>query len=171
MSWSKRIRIVFDGRLYKIPSDLKNYFRLVEAYDTFIYPYSVTLGQNENELYLNFNDIYRAVQPLTLEYLGGSDLAGKDFDVEAFTLIPSIVNINPSDVDEYLCLSGVDVAGSIVVTFDGKAYDNEYLRLGEVTVAGTVLQLTFYDRYTYEYLQLASITVSGQYCDINGVPL
>ena len=147
MSWSKRIRIVFDRKVYNVTPTLKDYFRLIETtYGTYIYPINVTYGANDHEIYLEFNDFYRALQPLTLEYLGGTTFGGKDFEMDAFTLTPIILNCNPSDANEYLALSNIEIDGVIAVGFDGKLYSNEYLQLGSATAA-------------------------GQYCDINGIPL
>ena len=172
MDWGKRIRIAFDRKVYNVTSALKDYFRLIETtYGTYIYPTNVTYGSNDHEIYLEFADFYRAVQPFALEYLGGTTFGGKDFEMDAFTITPTITNVNPSDADEYLSVSDISIEGAIVVSFDGILHENEYLQVGSIIVSGTNVLLTFYKRYTTEYLQVASISVAGQYCDINGTPL
>lgn len=174
MSWSKRIRIVFDRKVYNVTSALKDYFRLIETiYGTYVYPINVTYGANDHEIYLEFADFYRSVQPLTLEYLGGTSFGGKDFAMESFVITPTILNCNPNDASEYLAVSGISVLGEIGLAFDGKAYaGDEHLQLGSVTVSGTNVLLQFYKRYSGdEHLQVSTVAVSGQYCDINGIPL
>lgn len=172
MNWSKRIRVVFDRKVYNVTSSLKGYFRLAESiYGTYIYPTDVTYGANDQEIYLEFNDFYRAIQPLSLEYLGGTSFGGKDFAMEAFTLAIEIRNVNPSDADEFLIVSDVSVSGEITLTFDGKLYTSEYLQLASINVSGTNISLSYYKQYASEYLQIASISVAGQYCDVNGIPL
>lgn len=174
MSWGKRIRIAFDGKVYNVTSALKDSFRLIETtYGTYIYPINVTYGANDHEIYLEFSDFYRAVQPLTLEYLSGTTFGGKDFVMEAFTITPTILNCNPNDASEYLSVSDITVTGEIKVAFDGKLYsETGCLAVGSINIAGTNVKLEFYQRYAETgYLAINSISVSGQYCDINGVPL
>lgn len=172
MSWSKRIRIVFDRKVYNVTPALKDCFRLVETtYGTYVYPINVTYGVNDHEIYLEFADFYRAVQPLSLEYLGGTSFGGKDFNMEAFILTPIILNVNPSDADEYLSISSININGEIIIAFDGKAYSDDYIS-ASISVAGAITQLIFTSGYAKDnYLQVGSIGISGQYCDINGVPL
>ena len=172
MSWGKRIRIVFNGKLYNVTSALKNYFRLIETiYGTYIYPVNVTYRKSDQEIYLEFNDFYRAVPPLSLEYLGGTTFGGKDFVMDAFIIIPTIINLNPNDAsDGFLKLAEIGVSGTIAVSFNGKMYADEYLQVN-MSIAGTYLLITFNQRHDNEYLKLNTVTVSGQYCDINGIPL
>lgn len=173
MSWSKRIRIVFDGKLYNVTPLLKDYFRLVEAiYGTYIYPISVGYGANDHELYLEFADFYRAVQPLSLEYLGGTSFGGKDIELDPFSLIPNLSNINPSDSDEYLSVYSIIVIGEIKASEPSKIYSDEHLQVNTITAIGVNLLATFTKGYLNDdYLQVNAITMTGQYCDINGVPL
>lgn len=172
MSWSKRIRIVFDRKVYNVTSSLKDYFRLVETtYGTYVYPLNVTYGANDHEIYLEFTDFYRAVQPLTLEYLGGTTFGGKDFPMDAFTITPNILNVNTSDADEYL-ISSINIIGEIIIAFDGEAYSDDYISASSISVSGTITQVIFTNGYAEDnYLQVGSIGILGQYCDINGVPL
>lgn len=174
MSWGKRIRIVFDRKVYNVTSSLKDYFRLIETtYETYIYPLNVAYGANDHEIYLEFDDFYRAVQPLMLEYLGGTSFGGKDFVMDPFTISPTILNCNPSEENEYLVVSDISVFGEIKEAFDGKLYgDVGYLQVGSISVAGTSILLAFNQRYAETgYLAVNSISVSGQYCDINSIPL
>ena len=178
--WGKRIRLVFadDGggaELYDIKSaELIAKFRLKEDnYDSYIYPSYVTIGDAPNVLNLNFADINQAQMPLTLEYLGGASLRGKDLPVDSFAIIPNISwwNFNRHGDYEHIELLSVDVSGEIALAFDGKGYTAEHLELNTIGVVGENVLIKISDGESNEYLKLDTVSVIGVYADANGVPV
>lgn len=177
--FGKRIRLVFvsDGggsELFDIVSaDLITRFRLKEDnYGTYIYPTSVTQGANNSELYINFADFNNAQYPMTLEYLGGGALRGKDLTVDAFSIVPSVSwwNLNRKGNYESLEITSVEITGEIAIGFNGKLYLDEYLTL-TVEVNGTVADATYEYGYLKEYLEITTVGVNGIYADANGTPI
>lgn len=172
MDWGKRIKLVFDKKVWYVTPKTKDAFRLVETtYNTYIYPSSITYGANEHEIYLNFDDINQAVEPLNLEYLGGTDIGSIDLPMEAFIISASTKNLNSHGDYEYLEISNINIIGEITIAFDGKAYADEYLQLGSVGVVGENIGMVFSKVYVSECLQVNSITVEGQYIHIDDIEI
>lgn len=171
--WGKRIRVVFDGKLYNVLASLNQYFRIKETeYGTYIYPTSITYGENDHELYLEFDNLNQRVLPFELEYLGGALLGGVDFALDPFSIVPVIQGLHPKEGHDYLGVGSIDVTGTIAVAFDYKLYgEMGHLGISSITVGGTCSILTYAKRYGNDYLSVNSITVAGQYCDVNGNPL
>ena len=173
--WGKRIKLVFDKDIYIADSaELITKLRLKEDnYGTYIYPSSVTIGDVPNALHINFEDFNQAQIPVTLEYLGGSSLRGKDSQVDTFSLAADISwqNLNRNGDCEYVEITSINISGEVTIAFDGKLYHNEYLNLSAIAVSGVCVQLIHNNINANEYLNLSAIAVSGVRADINGVPV
>ena len=173
MDWGKRLRLTFDSTVYHISSVELSRWALKNIYEEIIHPLSISYGETQSIVNLDFADFNNIVEPSTLECLGCVAMGSPDLPLDPFSVPIYLKNLYqiPSDY-EYLEVSTVDVVGIIGIAFDGKAYATEYTQVASFGVAGTSVLLTFLTAYDPgEYAQIVSFSVAGQYCDINGVPL
>lgn len=177
MDYGKIIRLVFDGKVYNVSPIEKTRYRLENAYGEYTYPTNVTYGQNENEVYLHFENINNLVFPAYLECVGAIKMGSDYIPFDAFSMEVFLDNLRPVPSDfEHVWLCSTYASGEITIAFDGKVYYDElnHVRLVDVSVVGSITPLIFKSIFSDEskYVSVSpSVTVVGQYCDINGVPL
>lgn len=176
--WGKRIKITFQSagggdEVYSIvSSELITKFRLKEVnYNTYIYPTSVTAGENANEIYLNFSDINQAQPPNVIEYLGGGSIRGQDLTIDPFSMPITLLNLGRQGTREYLKIDTLEMNGTVVLLSFETGYHKEYLKIDTLEMNGTIALCDFDVGYNTEALELSSATMNGTYCDADGVPI
>lgn len=176
--WGKRIKIIFgdDGggsALYNINSgELAPLFRIVEMYGAIFYATSVSIGENPNELLVNFSDFNDVIHPFQLEYLGGGLLRGQDLKISPFVLTPYVQKLNRKGDYEYINV-GISILGENAEGFDGKLYFSESTaELVSFVTNGTNAYATRINLYhSTNCAELTTIAINGTYADAGGTPI
>lgn len=169
--WGRRVKLVFDSKVWHVSPLIKDSFRLVETlYNTYLYPISVTYGDVENEMYINFDNMNQAVEPLFIEYLGGTTLGSEDVPMDAFYTQVAIKNLNNHGDYEFV-YADLSLTGELAEAFNGKLYETEYLQTATMDLGGSFFTATFTQLKEDEYMTASNMSLTGQYCDVNGIPL